>query len=364
MRPPHGRGSRRRARRRRGGPALRRGLDQRSTRRAVRHRHGEHVRLLGLGRWSLLDGLRHRPQHDDRHRTGRLRRLLDGFRAMDEHFATAPARERSSDHGPARDVEPQLPRHPHHRSAPVLASTCRRFPAYLQQLTMESNGKSVRLDGTRMDYQTGAIFWGEPGTNGQHSFYQMLHQGTQHDRVRLIVVARSDNPLRRSAGHARCQRPGARRHVLRSAARRRRSRPTAKRRNWSRHKVMPGNRPVTIMTVERLTRSRSARSSRSTSTSTFVQGAVWGIDSVRPVGRRTGQEGGRWASSATSHRHGGRPALDAPTKKASWSCTCPCAPSNPFASGQLWLDKSATTRPQVPLAGARLDRALQVGCAV
>ena len=61
----------------------------------------------------------------------------------------------------------------------------KRFPAYLQQLTMESNGKRVTLDGTHVDYQTGPIFWGEPGTNGQHSFYQLIHQGTQADPVRL-----------------------------------------------------------------------------------------------------------------------------------------------------------------------------------
>src|SRR3989441_10938204 len=108
-----------------------------------------------------------------------FRAMLAGFRAMDEHFRTAPFE----------------------RNLPVLmglltiwytnffeASTVavlpyeqylKRLPAYLQQLTMESNGKHVRRDGTRVDYQTGPIYWGEPGTNGQHSFYQLIHQGTR-----------------------------------------------------------------------------------------------------------------------------------------------------------------------------------------
>ena len=71
----------------------------------------------------------------------------------------------------------------------------KRFPAYLQQLTMESNGKHVTLEGTHVDYQTGAVFWGEPGTNGQHSFYQLIHQGTKLIPVDLIGFGKSLNPL-------------------------------------------------------------------------------------------------------------------------------------------------------------------------
>ena len=122
--------------------------------------------------------------------------MLAGFHAMDEHFRTAPLA----------------------RNLPVLmgmltvwyvdffgaASTgvmpyeqyLKRFPAYLQQLTMESNGKHVTLGGTPVDYQTGPVYWGEPGTNGQHSFYQLLHQGTQLIPVHLIVFGQSLNPLR------------------------------------------------------------------------------------------------------------------------------------------------------------------------
>src|SRR5947209_13968049 len=73
----------------------------------------------------------------------------------------------------------------------------KRFPAYLQQLTMESNGKQVTLDGVRVDYQTGAIYWGEPGTNGQHSFYQLVHQGTKLVPCDFIAFGKSLNPLGR-----------------------------------------------------------------------------------------------------------------------------------------------------------------------
>ena len=82
----------------------------------------------------------------------------------------------------------------------------KRFPAYLQQLTMESNGKHVTLDGRPVDYQTGAIYWGEPGTNGQHSFYQLIHQGTKLIPVDLIGFAKTLNPLRRPPRHPVLQR--------------------------------------------------------------------------------------------------------------------------------------------------------------
>ncbi|HEX9872104.1 MAG TPA: glucose-6-phosphate isomerase, partial [Candidatus Tectomicrobia bacterium] len=124
-----------------------------------------------------------------------FRAMLAGFHAMDEHFRTAPFE----------------------RNLPVLmglltiwynnffgAQTVgvfpydqylKRFPAYLQQLTMESNGKHVTLDGTRVDYQTGPIFWGEPGTNGQHSFYQLMHQGTKLIPCDFIGFGQTLNPL-------------------------------------------------------------------------------------------------------------------------------------------------------------------------
>ena len=126
-----------------------------------------------------------------------FRAMLDGFHQMDEHFRTAPFE----------------------RNLPVLMgllAVCynnffgaqtmavlpyeqylKRFPAYLQQLTMESNGKHVTLDGTAVDYQTGPIYWGEPGTNGQHSFYQLIHQGTKLIPCDFIAFAQPLNPLGR-----------------------------------------------------------------------------------------------------------------------------------------------------------------------
>ena len=137
--------------------------------------------------------------------------MLAGFHEMDEHFRTAPLG----------------------RNLPVLMGLLavwygdffgaqtygvmpyeqylKRFPAYLQQLTMESNGKHVTLDGTPVDYQTGAVYWGEPGTNGQHSFYQLIHQGTKLIPVDLIGFGKTLNPLRRPPRHPVLQRvrPGA-----------------------------------------------------------------------------------------------------------------------------------------------------------
>src|SRR5512133_309197 len=124
-----------------------------------------------------------------------FRAMLQGFHAMDEHFRTAPFDRNIpvlmgllgvwySDFFGAETVA-VLP----------YDQYLKRFPAYLQQLTMESNGKSVTLDGERVSYQTGPIYWGEPGTNGQHSFYQLIHQGTKLIPCDLIGFGRSLNPL-------------------------------------------------------------------------------------------------------------------------------------------------------------------------
>lgn len=123
-----------------------------------------------------------------------FREMLAGFHAMDEHFKTAP-------------FEKNIPAlmgllnvwYVNFFGAETLAvlpydQYLKRFPAYLQQLTMESNGKSVTLGGTRVNYQTGAIYWGEPGTNGQHSFYQLIHQGTRLIPCDFIGFRKSLNP--------------------------------------------------------------------------------------------------------------------------------------------------------------------------
>ncbi len=126
-----------------------------------------------------------------------FRAMLSGFRSMDEHFRTAP-------------FEKNLPVimgllgvwYADFFGAATVAvlpyeQYLKRFPAYLQQLTMESNGKSVTLDGQCVDYETGAVYWGEPGTNGQHSFYQLIHQGTHLIPCDFIGFAKTLNPLGR-----------------------------------------------------------------------------------------------------------------------------------------------------------------------
>jgi glucose-6-phosphate isomerase len=126
-----------------------------------------------------------------------FRALLDGFHAMDEHFRTAPFEKNlpvlmgllsvwNTDFLGAETVA-VLP----------YENYLKRFPAYLQQLTMESNGKSITLDGQRVDYNTGPIYWGEPGTNGQHSFYQLIHQGTRLIPCDFLAFAHALTPLGR-----------------------------------------------------------------------------------------------------------------------------------------------------------------------
>ncbi len=139
-----------------------------------------------------------------------FREMLAGFHEMDEHFRSTPLEQNLpvimgllavwyGDFFGAQTV-----------GVMPYDQYLKRFPAYLQQLTMESNGKHVTLDGTIVDYQTGSIYWGEPGTNGQHSFYQLIHQGTKLIPVDLIGFAKSLNPLARPPRHPllECLRPG------------------------------------------------------------------------------------------------------------------------------------------------------------
>jgi glucose-6-phosphate isomerase len=126
---------------------------------------------------------------------GNFRRLLAGFRAMDEHFRSAPFRANMPVLMALLTVW-----YNNFFGAETVAvlpydQYLKRFPAYLQQMTMESNGKQVTLSGERVDYQTGPIYWGEPGTNGQHSFYQLIHQGTKLVPCDFIGFCRSLNPL-------------------------------------------------------------------------------------------------------------------------------------------------------------------------
>jgi len=217
-----------------------------------------------------------------------FRSMLAGFHAMDEHFRTAPFE----------------------RNLPVLmgllaiwntnflgAETAavlpyeqylKRFPAYLQQLTMESNGKHVTLSGITTEYQTGPIYWGEPGTNGQHSFYQLIHQGTRLIPCDFIAFGETLNPLGRhhdilmanvfaqAEALAFGKTPG---QVKAEGTP-----------DWLvPHRVFEGNRPSNTILVERLTPETLGKLVALYEHSVFTQGAVWGIDSFDQWGVELGK---------------------------------------------------------------------------
>jgi len=207
----------------------------------------------------------------------RFRALLAGFHAMDEHFRTAPF-ERNLPvllgllalwYGSFFEAQ----------TAAVLPydQYLKRFPAYLQQLTMESNGKSVTLEGAPVDYQTGAIIWGEPGTNGQHSFYQLIHQGTKLVPCDLIGFARSLNPLGRHHD-VLMSNVFAQAEALafgKSAAEvRAEGTPEA----LVPHRIFAGNRPSNVLLAERLTPETLGALIALYEHSVFTQGAIWRIN--------------------------------------------------------------------------------------
>jgi glucose-6-phosphate isomerase len=215
--------------------------------------------------------------------------LLAGFHAMDEHFRTTPLRENIPVlHGLLalwyRDFFDA-------QTVAVLPydQYLKRFPAYLQQLTMESNGKHVTLDGGHVDYDTGAVFWGEPGTNGQHSFYQLIHQGTTLIPADLIGFAKSLNPL------------GTHHDILNSNVFAQAKalafgrtldevRAEGTPANIAPHRVMEGNRPTTTILAEVLTPFTLGVLVALYEHSVFTQGAVWGIDSFDQWGVELGKE--------------------------------------------------------------------------
>jgi glucose-6-phosphate isomerase len=164
----------------------------------------------------------------------------------------------------------------------------KRFPAYLQQLTMESNGKHVTLGGQPVDYETGAVYWGEPGTNGQHSFYQLLHQGTKLVPVDLIGFARGLNPLRdhhdilSSNIFAQAQ---ALAFGKTEAAVRAEGTPDA----VVPHKVMAGNRPTNVILARELTPRLLGSLIALYEHSVFTQGAIWDVDSFDQWGVELGK---------------------------------------------------------------------------
>jgi glucose-6-phosphate isomerase len=164
----------------------------------------------------------------------------------------------------------------------------KRFPAYLQQLTMESNGKHVTLDGRHVDYETGAVYWGEPGTNGQHSFYQLIHQGTKLIPVDLIGFAKTLNPLR-DHHDLLMSNVFAQAEALAFGRTEEEVRGEGTHDAVVPHRVMEGNRPTNVILAEVLTPKVLGSLIALYEHSVFTQGVVWDIDSFDQWGVELGK---------------------------------------------------------------------------
>jgi len=214
--------------------------------------------------------------------------MLDGFHAMDEHFHSAP-------------LEQNLPAllglltiwYNNFFGAQTVAilpydQYLKRFPAYLQQLTMESNGKSTTLEGRRVDYQTGPVYWGETGTNGQHSFYQLIHQGTKLIPCDFIGFAQTLNPLRKHHdllmsnifAQAEALAFGKTAEQLQAEGM---AEPLVP------HRTFQGNRPSNVLLGDRLTPHMLGRLVALYEHSVFTQGTIWDIDSFDQWGVELGK---------------------------------------------------------------------------
>jgi len=164
----------------------------------------------------------------------------------------------------------------------------KRFPAYLQQLTMESNGKHVTLDGRHVDYPTGAVYWGEPGTNGQHSFYQLIHQGTTLIPVDLIAFAKNLNPIGEHHDLLMSN-VFAQAEALAFGKTEREVREEGAAQEIVPHRVFEGNRPTNVILAEQLTPHTLGALVALYEHSVFTQGVIWGIDSFDQWGVELGK---------------------------------------------------------------------------
>ncbi|NUT11400.1 MAG: glucose-6-phosphate isomerase [Nonomuraea sp.] len=219
----------------------------------------------------------------------RFREMLSGFHTMDQHFRTAPFNANMpvlmallgiwyTDFFGAET-----------RAVLPYSQRLHRFPAYLQQLTMESNGKSVRADGTPVTVNTGEIFWGEPGTNGQHAFYQLLHQGTRlipadfigfaepfedregmHDQLTANLLAQT-SALAFGKTAEEIAGEGTPPEIVP-------------------HKVMPGNRPTSTILAQKLTPNTLGQLVALYEHIVFVEGTIWGVDSFDQWGVELGKK--------------------------------------------------------------------------
>src|SRR5438093_640253 len=217
-----------------------------------------------------------------------FRALLDGFHQMDEHFRTAPF-ERNlpvllglltvwyTDFFDAETVA-VLP----------YEQYLKRFPAYLQQLTMESNGKHVTRDGVEIDYPTGPVYWGEPGTNGQHSFYQLIHQGTRLIPCDFIAFDHALNPLDRHHDLLLAN-VFAQTEALAFGKTREQVKAEGTPESLVPHRMFPGNRPSNTILAERLTPETLGKLVALYEHNVFTQGAIWNVDSFDQWGVELGK---------------------------------------------------------------------------
>ena len=217
-----------------------------------------------------------------------FREMLDGFHQIDEHFRTAPFKQNlpvlmgllSIWYGDFFGAQTS--------GVFPYEQYLKRFPAYLQQLTMESNGKHVTLDGTHVNYQTGAIYWGEPGTNGQHSFYQLIHQGTELIPCDFIAFAQAINPVGRHHdmllanvfAQAEALAFGKTPEQVKKEG-------TP---DWLvPHRVFEGNRPSNTIFLDKLTPEALGKLVALYEHSVFTQGTIWHIDSFDQWGVELGK---------------------------------------------------------------------------
>jgi glucose-6-phosphate isomerase len=220
--------------------------------------------------------------------SGHFRGMLRGFHEMDVHFRNTPFEKNvpvlmallsvwNNDFLGAQTVA-VLP----------YEQYLKRFPAYLQQLTMESNGKHVTLGGKKVDYQTGPVYWGEPGTNGQHSFYQLIHQGTRLIPCDFIAFGHSLTPLGRHHdillanvfAQAEALAFGKTAHEVKAEGT-----PAA----LVPHRVFEGNRPSNVILADRLTPEVLGKLVALYEHNVFTQGVIWNIDSFDQWGVELGK---------------------------------------------------------------------------
>ena len=246
-----------------------------------------------------------------------FRALLDGFAAMDEHFRRAPADtnapllmglmavwNRTFMAIPTTAVLPY-------------SNDLSRFPAYLQQLCMESNGKSVRRDGEVVTYATGGIVWGEPGTNGQHSFFQLLHQGTDDVATDVILVARpsgSDGGAGQAQHDMLVANGLAQASVLSYGLTAQELRDSGTPDNLVAHKMIPGNRPTSVLMLPELDPFSLGALIAAYEHSVFVQGAIWQINSFDQWGVELGKKVAAGILGDIRAQRDDDPALDPATR--------------------------------------------------